>query len=351
MRVPDTPCAPPNLEAARGSMLRRSEHPAANLPPEPMMKPTILMAPKFSDPFVARLRERYTVLGPMERSAPEALPAGADAARALVTIGGWKTDAALIDALPNIGLVACYGTGIEGVDQSRARERGILLSNAADANATSVAEFAMGLTLAVARKIGEGDRFVRAGRWGGNAVERMPLVPGLAGRRLGVYGLGAIGSRIATRAAAFEMEIGYHNRSRRADLPYLYHHSLLGLAEWADILMVAVRASAENRHAVDAQVLKALGPNGYVVNISRGIAIDEDALCEALETGVIAGAGLDVYENEPHVSARIRALDRAVLTPHIAAMSDSAQAAQQELLLRNLDAFFAGKPLPSGVPL
>lgn len=315
------------------------------------MKPTILMAPKLSDAFAERLRERYTVLGPMERSVPEALPAGAEAARALVTLGGWKTDAALIDALPNIGLIACYGTGIEGVDQTRARARGILLSNAADANATSVAEFAVGLMLAAARRIGEGDRFVRAGRWGGNAVERMPLVPGLAGRKLGIYGLGAIGARIATRAAAFDMEIGYHNRSRRAELPYAYHDSLLGLAEWCDVLMVAVRASAENRHAVNAQVLKALGPKGYLVNISRGIAVDEDALCEALESGVIAGAGLDVYENEPHVSERLRALGNTVLTPHIAAMSDAAQAAQQELMLRNLEAFFAGRALPSGVPI
>lgn len=315
------------------------------------MKPTILMAPKLSDAFAERLRERYTVLGPMERSVPEALPAGAEAARALVTLGGWKTDAALIDALPNIGLIACYGTGIEGVDQARAKARGILLSNAADTNATSVAEFAVGLMLAAARRIGEGDRFVRAGRWGGNAVERMPLVPGLAGRKLGIYGLGAIGARIATRAAAFDMEIGYHNRSRRAELPYAYHDSLLGLAEWCDVLMVAVRASTENRHAVNAQVLKALGPKGYVVNISRGIAVDEDALCEALESGVIAGAGLDVYENEPHVSERLRALGNTVLTPHIAAMSDAAQAAQQELMLRNLEAFFAGRALPSGVPL
>lgn len=315
------------------------------------MKPTILMAPKLSDAFVARLGERYTVLGPMERSAPEALPAGADAARALVTIGGWKTSAALIDSLPNMGLIACYGTGIEGVDQSHAKARGVLLSNAADANATSVAEFAMGLMLATARNIGGGDRFLREGRWSGNAVQRMPLVPGLAGRKIGIYGLGAIGARIATRAAAFEMEVGYHNRSKRSDLPYRYHDSLLGLAEWCDVLMVAVRASTETRHAINAEVLKALGPTGYVVNISRGIAIDEEALCEALETGVIAGAGLDVFENEPNVAERVRKLENAVLTPHIAAMSETAQFAQQELLLSNLEAFFAGKPLPSGILL
>ncbi|CAN5258894.1 2-hydroxyacid dehydrogenase [soil metagenome] len=315
------------------------------------MKPTILMAPKMPAALIARLREDYELLGPMERATPDALPPGAEAARVLLTVGGWRTDACLIDALPNLGLVACYGTGIEGVDQAHAKARGVLLSNAADANATAVAEFAIGLMIASVRQIGKGDRFIRSGRWLGNAVERMPIVPGLAGRRLGIYGLGAIGARIATMASAFGMEIGYHNRSKRPGLPYLYQDSLLGLAAWSDVLMVAVRASAETRHAVNAGVLQALGPTGHLVNISRGIAVDEAALCEALETGVIAGAGLDVFENEPNVSDRLKAIDNVVLTPHIAAMADSAQAAQQELLLRNLEAFFAGKPLPSGVPL
>ncbi|MGO4740644.1 2-hydroxyacid dehydrogenase [Bosea sp. 2KB_26] len=315
------------------------------------MKPTILMVPRLPDRLVARLNERYALLGPMARSAPDALPEGAGEAQALLTIGSHKTDAALIDALPKLRLIACYGTGFEGVDRLRAKERGILLSNAADSNATSVAEFAMGLLLASARQINSGDRFLRAGRWQGNAVARMAHVPGLAGRKLGIYGLGAIGARIASRAAAFDMTIGYHNRSPRADLPYLYHDSLLGLAHWADLLVVAVRASAENRYAINAEVLKALGPQGHLVNISRGIAVDESALCDALETGVIAGAALDVYENEPHVSERLRACENAVLTPHIGANAESAQHAQQDLLIGNLAAFFSGKPLLSPVAL
>lgn len=315
------------------------------------MKPTILMVPRMPETLIARLSEHFTLLGPMEHSTPEALPAGAEQAVALLTMGSLSTDAALIDALPKLRLICCYGTGIEGVDRAHAKARGIALANAGEANATGVAEFAMGLLLATARQIPQADRFVRAGRWQGNSVQRMASVPGLAGRRLGIYGLGAIGSRIAKRAAAFEMEIGYHNRSRRADVSYLYHDSLLGLAEWADALVVSARASAENRHAVNAAVLKALGPRGHLVNISRGIAVDEDALCAALETGVIAGAGLDVYENEPHVSDRLKALDNVVLTPHIAAASDSAQTAQQEVMFGNLKAFFAGEPLVSPVPL
>lgn len=315
------------------------------------MKPTVLMAPRMPAALVARLEERFRLLGPMERSAPDALPDGAEQAEVLLTIGSQKTDAALIDALPKLRLIGCYGTGIEGVDRAAAKARGVQLTNAADANATSVAEFAMGLMLATARCIPRGDRFVRGGHWQGNAVERMPFVPGLAGRKLGIYGLGAIGSRIATRAAAFEMEIGYHNRSRRAGLPYRFFHGLTDLAAWADVLMVSVRASAENRHAVDAAVLKALGPEGHLVNISRGIAVDEEALCAALENGAIAGAGLDVFEHEPNVPERLRVLENAVLTPHIAAGSQAAQIAQQELLLGNLDAFFAGRPLLSPVSL
>lgn len=315
------------------------------------MKPTILMVPRMPDALVERLHESYVVLGPMEHSTIDALPAGASEAEALLTMGSLSTDATLIDALPKLRLICCYGTGIEGVDRVHAKARGIVLGNAGEANAASVAEFAMGLVLATARRIPQADRYVRAGRWQGNSVQRMPSVPGLAGRRLGIYGLGAIGSRIARRAEAFEMEVGYHNRSRRSEMPYLYHDTLLGLAAWADILVVSARASADNRHAVDAAVLKALGPSGHLVNISRGIAVDEDALCTALETGVIAGAALDVYENEPHVSDRLKALDNVVLTPHIAAASHSAQAAQQEVMLGNLQAFFAGRPLLSPVPL
>lgn len=314
-----------------------------------MIKPTILTAPRLPDGLAARLREHYTLLGPMERSAPEALPAGAEAARVLITFGGLATQAPLIDALPQLGLIACYGTGVEGVDHVHAKARGVAVTNAADANAAAVAEFAMGLLIASTRAIGRGDRLVRTGRWRGNAAESMAFVQGLAGRRLGIYGLGAIGQRIAALATAFRVEIGYHTRTRRPELPYLYHDSLLGLAEWCDLLVVAVRASAETRHAVDAEILKALGPEGHLVNISRGIAVDEAALCEALETGVIAGAALDVYEHEPHVPERLWALENVVLTPHIAANAESAQVAQQDLLLGNLAAFFAGRPLLSQV--
>jgi len=315
-----------------------------------MAKPAIL----FGMPIGPRLRERlaatYDLHGPPPRWTPDAIPAEARGARAMVTLGGLRNDAAMIAALPELGLIACYGTGFEGVDRAAAAARGILVTHAGEANATSVAEFAMGLVLASARHVLAGDRLIRAGGWTSLTIDRMPLVPGLAGRKLGIYGLGAIGERIARSAAAFEMAIGYHNRSPRPDLPYAYHGSLAALAEWADVLVVAVRASAATHQAVDAAVLRALGPAGVVVNIARGSVVDEEALCEALETGGIAGAGLDVFEGEPRVRDRLRAAPNAVLTPHMAALTRAAQRAQQQVLLDNLDAFFAGRPVQWQVP-
>ncbi|MBR0682347.1 2-hydroxyacid dehydrogenase [Roseomonas eburnea] len=305
------------------------------------MSPPILLAM----PLAARLRERldgiYDVHGPFSPVTPDAVPQAARGARALITLGGHRTDRAMMDALPELGLIACYGTGFEGVDVEEAARRGILVTHAKDANATSVAEFAMGLVIAAARDMGRGERDLRAGKW--RTIESMGLVPGLAGQRMGVYGLGAIGMKIATRAAAFEMEIGYHGRAPKAGVGFAYHPTLLSLAEWCDVLVVAVRASAETRHAVNAEVLAALGRKGVVVNIARGSVIDEAALVEALEQGVIHGAGLDVFEHEPAIPERLLAVPNAVLTPHIAAFTTLAQRVQQTLVLESLAAFFAGE--------
>jgi lactate dehydrogenase-like 2-hydroxyacid dehydrogenase len=313
------------------------------------LKPVIVTTPRLAAPFVERLEKHYTVVGPIAGLEPGALPPEAREAKALITLGSYGTPNALMAALPSLGLILCYGTGFEGVDLEAARRRGVAVTNAGDTNAETVAEFAMGLTLATGRKIVEGDRYVRDGRWKGNAIERMPLVPGLLGKRMGIYGLGAIGRRVATRAAAFGMQIGYHNRRQVPDLDYEYHHSLQSLAGWCDVLMVSVRAAAENRHSVNARVLAALGPEGHVVNISRGSVVDTEALCGALERQAIAGAALDVYEQEPHVPERLRAIPTAVLTPHIGAYAESAQVVQQQVVLDNLEALLAGRPLTNQV--
>lgn len=314
------------------------------------MKPTVLIGPYFPPRLLGRLADRYTLMGPLESSDPGAVPAAAREVRALITLGGSRTDAALMDALPKLGLIACFGTGFEGVDRAAARARGIVVTHAGDTNSTAVAEFAMGLVIATARGMVRGDRYVRAGRWRGDIIERTAITPELAGRRLGIYGLGSIGAKVAQRAAGFEMEIGYHNRKPRQDVPYLYHPTLLELATWADVLVVAVRADDSNRHAIDREILAALGPRGHLINVSRGIAVDEAALCDALEAGTIAGAGLDVYEREPSIPERLMSLDNVVLTPHMAAISANAQRAQRDIMFANLDAFFAGRPVLTPVP-
>jgi hydroxypyruvate reductase len=315
-----------------------------------MSKPILLHAFPLPAASIARLSEHYAVHGPLVRSAPEAIPAAAREAEALVTLGGLSTDAAMIAALPKLRIICCYGTGYEGVDRAACKARGILVTHAGDSNSTAVAEFAVGLVIAAARRMVQGDRKVRAGGWTSLGLERMEMTPGLSGGRLGIYGLGTIGRKIAARMEPFEMEIGYHNRSRRDDVGYRHFDSLMALAAWSDVLVVAARASAENRHAVNAEVLRALGPSGVLVNIGRGVLVDEAALCDALEAKVIAGAGLDVYEDEPHVPDRLKRLETVVITPHMAAVARTAQRAQRDMLETTLAAFFAGQPVRFPAP-
>ncbi|MCG8709153.1 2-hydroxyacid dehydrogenase [Brenneria sp. 4F2] len=293
---------------------------------------------------VKRLREGYRLLGPLTSLEGDDLPPGAEDAEVLLTMSSIKTSRALIDALPNLRLVICYGSGIEFVDRDYLQQRGIALTNAAGANASSVAEFAMGLILAGSRHILTGDRFLRTGRWKGNSVERYPLLPGLQGAKLGIYGLGEIGRQIARRAEAFDMRIGYHSRSRKPG-GYHYLESLAQLAAWADILVVAARGTAQNYHAIDADILKLLGPQGHLINVARGMLVDENALCDALETGQLAGAALDVFESEPRVSERLLSMNNLILTPHLAAGTHSAQAAQQQRMLDNVGLYFSGGEL------
>ncbi len=314
-----------------------------------MPKPTVLLACDFSDRFKCLLSERYTVLGPLPYSSPTALPEGAPTVHALVTKGGQKTDRAMIEALPQLGIVSFFGTGFEGIDLDAAAERQLIVTHSPGANASSVADFAMGLVLASTRQILAADRFVREGRWTGNSLVSMPAVPGLTGTRLGIYGFGAVGRKLAWRAAAFEMEVAYHNRTPKRDVPYAYKPSVIELASWADILVVAVRADPSNYHIVDHSVLVALGSNGHIVNVARGSLIDTNALAEALEAGIIGGAALDVFENEPSVPARLLEVPNLILSPHIAFASTSARNAQEDMVLANLEAFFANRAVPTPI--
>lgn len=310
-----------------------------------MSKPAIVLACDFSDRFKHLLAQKYEIIGPVEGSDPQHLSSEALKPRVLLSKGGLKTNMAFIQAMPELELISFFGTGFEGIDVATIAKRNLIVTNSPGANASSVADFAMGLIIASTRQIVQADRFVREGKWAGSGLVSMPAVSGLTGAKLGLYGFGAIGRKIASRAAGFELEIGYHNRSIKSDVPYQYFDDLISLAEWADILVVAVRADASNHHAVNADVLKALGSNGHLVNISRGIAVDTQALIECLENGTIAGAALDVFENEPHVPEQLKALPNTILSPHLAYASISAREAQEDMVLANLERFFANQPV------
>lgn len=304
------------------------------------MKPAVFLTLPLGKPFERKLAERFTVIADPDRRKE---------AEALVTIGAMETNAAFMDEMPKLKLICCFGSGHEGVDVAAAEARGIKVANTVGANAATVADLAVALLLASIRKVAEADRLTRAGTWRGDNPASLLFLRGLTGRKIGIVGLGAIGLKIANRLEGFETEIGYTGRSEKPGVPYRYFRSALDLATWADTLILAHRAGETNRHLVNAAVLNALGPEGHVVNISRGSAIDEDALIAALKNGTIAGAGLDVFEDEPDPRPDLVTLPNVVVTPHLGGGTSEAIDAMGDAVIANLDAFFAGKPLPNPV--
>lgn len=310
------------------------------------MPDKVLIYSRFPKAMMARIGERFDLVDaggkpPVETFGAEQL----SGIRALITAGGQKLPASVLDTLPSLGAVICYGTGYDGVDFDATTQRGIVVGNSPAANASAVADLALTLMLAVTRRLLPADQYLRAGGW--SSAKPSPLMssqPGNPGRRVGIYGMGEIGRKIAARAAAFETEIAYHSRSRH-DVPYRYVPSLAELVEWCDVLMIAVRAGADTRHVIDVGMLKKLGPHGTVVNIARGSVIDQAALVAALADGSIGGAGLDVFETEPHAPDALTSFPNVVLTPHIGGHTQDSHAGMQDCVIANLEAFFAGRPL------
>lgn len=308
----------------------------------------VMMVRMLPDWLVENLRSHCHLIGPVETASGNILPADAEKTEVLLTMSSIVTGRELIDALPALKLVICYGSGHEFVDVDYLRSKGIALTNAAGSNAGSVAEFAMGQILASSRHIVSSDQFLRTGEWKGNSVERYPLVDGLQGKRIAIYGLGEIGQKIARLAQAFDMTVGYHSRTRKTG-EYRYFETVAALADWADVFVVAARGTPENHHVINRDMLARIGRNGLLINIARGMLVDEEALCEALENGSLGGAALDVYEFEPAVSPRLLAAKNAILTPHVAANTHSAQRAQQQRMLDNVIRHFLSEPLPGRV--
>ena len=237
------------------------------------------------------------------------------------------------------------GAGYENIDVAYAKAHGIAVGNGAGTNDECVADHAMGLLIAAVRGIVKLDKATRAGLW----RSAMPLPANVSGKRLGIVGLGTIGAKIAKRAAAFDMQIGYHNRKPKEGVSHQYFEDLLALAAWADVLLVATPGGAGTKHLVNAEVLHALGEQGVVVNIARGSVIDTQALAEALRTGRLAGAGLDVYESEPLPPQELIDLDSVVLTPHVGGWSPEAVQNSVDRFIANMRNHLEGKPLVSPV--
>ena len=314
-----------------------------------MGKPVVLLGCDFSDRFKALLTESYEVLEPITKQQADSAAPLLEDVRALITKGGVRHNQQIVDAAPNLGMVSFFGTGFEGIDLAAASQRNLVVTHSPGANASSVADFAMGLILASTRQIVVADRFVREGKWTSNAVVNMPAVAGVKGAKLGIFGLGAVGSKVAQRAVAFEMDIGYYSRAPKEEYSYQYLSSLEQLADWADILLVAARADSNNRHIIDRNIISRLGANGHLINIARGSLVDSLALAEALEHKIIAGAALDVVEDEPHLPEQLLNAPNLILSPHIAYATVEARKAQEDMVLSNLNAFFSGASVPNPV--
>jgi len=249
----------------------------------------------------------------------------------------------ILDALPNLKLVACFGVGVDGVNVAELTKRGITVTNTPDVLTEEVADFAMGLLLATVRQIVKGDRYVRSGEWLKRGI--MDMTWSLTGgKTMGIVGLGRIGKSIARRAEAFNLKIAYHGRTKQADVAYPYYPDPVSLAKESDILMVVTPGGAGTRHLIGAPVFEALGKHGIFINVARGSVVDEAALTAALKAGTIAAAGLDVFETEPCLPAGlVEMTENTVLQPHQASASHETRGAMGDLMIANVQAYLAGK--------
>jgi lactate dehydrogenase-like 2-hydroxyacid dehydrogenase len=266
--------------------------------------------------------------------------------RALVGLGGSVYEESVLSQLPALEIIAVHGAGYNGVPLEYCRKRGLRVTNTPDVLTEDVADIALALVLMTSRGLVAANRYLHAGEW---LKENFKLTTKPGGKRAGIFGLGRIGKAIAWRLAHLDMEIGYHGRTLQDGEPFDFFESLLELAEWCDFLIVACPGGPETQNAVNAPVLAALGAQGTLINIARGSIVDEPALVDALQRGVIKAAGLDVFADEPHVPAPLLAMENVVLLPHVGSATVETRRAMADLVVKNLEAHFAGEPLPSPV--
>lgn len=304
------------------------------------VRPKVALVASLPEWDMQPLREHYDLV---ELSRVDGSVAGV---RGLVTSGGRGAEAALIEALPDLEIISVYGVGYDKIDLAAAARHNVAVTNTPDVLTADVADMALALTLSLVRRIAEGDSFVRSGAW---ASGSMGLTASLNGRRVGLIGLGRIGEAIARRFAGFDVEIGYYNRSPKTGSAYRAFASPEALAAWADVAVIAVAGGSETTALFGADAIAALGPEGVLINISRGSTVDEAALIAALESGAIAGAGLDVFLDEPTIDPRFLKLANVLLSPHQGSATVATRKAMGALMRRNLDAHFAGETLPTPV--
>ena len=311
------------------------------------MKNQILITAQGHKGTLERLQTEFSAIKLWE--APDrdaALKAAAPRLRGLAHFGHSKVDGKLMDALPKLEIISNFGVGVDQIDLDAAKKRGVIVTNTPDVLNDCVADCAMALVLNTLRKFPQSEAYLRSGYWPTRGP--YPLATSVGGKTLGILGLGRIGEAIAKRALGFGMKIRYHNRNRK-DVPYAYDADPVALAKNADVLMIVTPGGAGTAKLVNAKVLDALGPQGYVVNVARGSVVDEPVLLRYLQEKKIAGAGLDVFEHEPKVPSEFYTLDNAVLFPHVASATMETRKAMGDLQVENLLLHFAGKPVKTKV--
>ena len=259
---------------------------------------------------------------------------------------GGRIGESVFDRCPRLEIVSVISSGVDFIDLVAAGDRGIVVTNTAGANAVDVAEFAFALLIGVGRDISGGIYFARSGQW---LDRRMGLTRRISGRPIGIYGLGNIGLEIARRAEAFDMQVFYHNRNERKDLPYTYAASLAELASKVDFLMISAPGGEETHHAVDRPIMDALGPEGVLVNVGRGSIVDTRSLIAAMSEGTLGAAALDVLEGEPEIPSAMLALPNLMITPHMASLTKDALRCAFDRAADNIEAHFAGERVLSPV--
>ncbi|CAI2459391.1 Glyoxylate/hydroxypyruvate reductase B [Serratia ficaria] len=306
----------------------------------------LLMAPVMAN-LLERLEGDFRLHRLYEQDDPHAyLAEHGGAITALVTRGDVGVATPVLEQLPQLGLIAVFGVGTDGIDLDYARRHGIAVTITSGALTEDVADMALGLLLATARQLCHYDRFVRAGRW---LQEAPGLTTRVSGKRLGIFGMGNIGRAIAQRAAGFDMRIQYASRRRHSSLPYAYYPDLPALARESDFLIVAVAGGKETVGLVDKAVFDALPNHALVINIARGSVVNQPDLIAALQSGAIAGAGLDVYADEPQVPAALLAMEQVVLQPHVGSGTHETRQKMSDIVFANVSAFFNREPLPHAI--